>query len=680
MRRLLVILAVVAALAAPASALAHPLGNFTVNRHTEIELSGGRLYVHYALDLAEIPTFQLGTRVRAASFGAEAARGLELRLDGRRAPLRLLERRVVERAGAGGLKTLRFDAVYAAAGSGSRLAFHDRNFPSRIGWREVVVRAEEGAELRSASVPAESRSDGLRAYPDDLLRSPLDVVSATASFTLGDGAGTPPQLRGETAAEHSKGGFESLVSRGDLSLGVILLSLAIAAFWGAAHALTPGHGKAIVAGYLVGTKGRPIDAVLLGGIVTITHTIGVFALGFVTLLLSRFIVPETLYPWLTLTSGLLVVVVGGSVLFSRARRRGDHHHPRPQPRARSPPRPSPRPARPARRRHRRRLAALPVGTRCPAQRDRTAPCRLRPRADRRLQPRPRSHDHLDRARRRPCQAGLQPHLTRRPAHPSPAGRECSRDPRGRNRHHCQRSPGGALAMFGLDDHIAAMSNGGSVLLVLLVAALLGLRHATDPDHIAAVTALVASGRERASRRAAELGVFWGLGHALTLVVFGLPILLFEAYLPERLQQGAESAVAALIVFLAVRLLIRWRSGYFHLHAHSHGPEDESHRHKVRTPLGAFGIGLVHGMGGSAGVGVLLLAAIPSKSLAVVSLVILAAFTAVSMTMLTTGFGATLGSAPVRRSYAVAVPVVGTMSLAFGFWYAAAVWSLMPYPF
>ena len=325
-KRLLVTLAALAALAAPGSALAHPLGNFTVNRQTEIELSGGRVYVHYALDLAEIPTFQLGTRVRAASFAPEAARGLELRLDGRRTPLRLLERRVSERPGAGGLKTLRFDAVYAAAGSGSRLAFHDRNFPSRIGWREIVVRAEAGAALRSASVPAESRSDDLRAYPNDLLRSPLDVTSATASFTLGDGPGTPPQLRDETAAGHSKGGFESLVSRGDLSLGVILLSLLIAAFWGAAHALTPGHGKAIVAGYLVGTKGRPVDAVLLGGIVTITHTIGVFGLGFVTLLLSRFIVPETLYPWLTLISGVLVVVVGASVLFSRARRRGDHGH------------------------------------------------------------------------------------------------------------------------------------------------------------------------------------------------------------------------------------------------------------------------------------------------------------------------------------------------------------------
>ena len=116
---------------------------------------------------------------------------------------------------------------------------------------------------------------------------------------------------------------------------MILLSLAIAAFWGAAHALTPGHGKAIVAGYLVGTKGRPIDAVLLGGIVTVTHTIGVFALGLVTLLLSQFIVPEALYPWLTLASGVLVIAVGASVLVGRFRRRGHAHAPSPRPRARS---------------------------------------------------------------------------------------------------------------------------------------------------------------------------------------------------------------------------------------------------------------------------------------------------------------------------------------------------------
>ena len=326
MKRLLALAACLAALLAPGVAQAHPLGNFTINRHTTIELSGGHIYVHYALDLAEIPTLQAGKRVRAAGFAVEAARGLELRVDGQRAPLRVLEHRVVGRPGAGGLKTLRFDGVYEAAATGTRLAFHDRNFGSRIGWKEVVVHAGGGAALRVADVPATSTSDDLRAYPQDLLRSPLDVTTATASFRLGSGDGTPPALDGHAGAEHRGGGFEALISRGDLSFGVILLSLAIAAFWGAAHALTPGHGKAIVAGYLVGTKGRPLDAVLLGGIVTVTHTIGVFALGLVTLLLSQFIVPEALYPWLTLASGVLVIAVGGTVLVGRFRRRGHHHH------------------------------------------------------------------------------------------------------------------------------------------------------------------------------------------------------------------------------------------------------------------------------------------------------------------------------------------------------------------
>jgi hypothetical protein len=180
-----------------------------------------------------------------------------------------------------------------------------------------------------------------------------------------------------------------------------------------------------------------------------------------------------------------------------------------------------------------------------------------------------------------------------------------------------------------------------------------------------VTTLIASGREHARRRAAALGVWWGLGHALTLVLFGVPILLFDAYLPDLVQRGAETAVAALIVYLAVRLLVR------HRHRHDHG------RHEVRRPLAAFGIGLVHGMGGSAGVGVLLLAAIPSTTLAVTSLVVLAVFTAVSMTVVTTGLGLTLAAR--QGAVAAAAPAFGLASLAFGLWYAAAVWILMPYP-
>jgi ABC-type nickel/cobalt efflux system permease component RcnA len=241
-------------------------------------------------------------------------------------------------------------------------------------------------------------------------------------------------------------------------------------------------------------------------------------------------------------------------------------------------------------------------------------------------------------------------------------------------------------MFGLDDQIAAFSNGGSVWIVLAVAVLLGLRHATDPDHLAAVSTLVAGGRDRAARRAGELGLAWGLGHALTLFLFGLPILLLDSYLPERVQQGAETAIALVIVYLAVRLLVRWRRGEFHAHVHRHGGEEHFHAHRThehrhaRSGLGAFGIGLVHGMGGSAGVGILLVASIESTSLAIVSLALLAIFTAVSMTVLSGGFGRTLVTRPVTAFFAAVAPVLGTMSLAFGVWYATSAWSLTPYPF
>jgi ABC-type nickel/cobalt efflux system permease component RcnA len=232
-------------------------------------------------------------------------------------------------------------------------------------------------------------------------------------------------------------------------------------------------------------------------------------------------------------------------------------------------------------------------------------------------------------------------------------------------------------MLGLDDWIAGLSNGASFAVVLLVAMLLGLRHATDPDHLAAVTTLIASGKDRATRSAARLGAWWGLGHALTLVLFGVPILLAGRYLPARVEQGAESAVGAMIVFLAIRLLVRWRHGYFDLHAHPH--PDQEHRHAVRTPAGAFGIGLVHGMGGSAGIGVLLLAAIPSETVAVTALLVLALFTAVSMTVVTSGFGWTLSLRPVAGAVTASIPAIGLASLAFGLWYAAAAWSLISYP-
>jgi nickel/cobalt transporter (NicO) family protein len=320
--------AVALVLALSGTASAHPLGNFTVNHYAGIELAGDRVYVRYALDLAEIPTFQFGDQVRAEDFAATVARQLELRIDGARVALRPLTHRVVARDGAGGLETLRFDAVYSGPAIGRSLTFADRVFPARIGWREITMRARDGAELLGASAPSASRSDELRAYPRSLLASPLDVRAATARFVPGGGTAPPPTLdHAASPPAHTGGGFEALIDRGELSLGVVLVSLLLAACWGAAHALTPGHGKALVAGYLVGTRGRPRHAFVLGATVTVTHTAGVFALGLVTLLLSQFVVPELLYPWLTLVSGLLVVAVGLGVLRQRLRaRRGHHDH------------------------------------------------------------------------------------------------------------------------------------------------------------------------------------------------------------------------------------------------------------------------------------------------------------------------------------------------------------------
>ena len=333
MRRLVAVLAALVVvgvvLAQPREASAHPLGNFTVNHYAGIELAGDRVFVRYVLDLAEIPTFQSGDRVRASRYPSELARELDLRLGGERVVMRPLAHRVSERPGAGGLPTLRFEAVYAASLHGSTFTFVDRSFASRIGWREVTVRARDGARLVSSSVPAASRSDELRSYPRDLLRSPLAVRSATARFVAGTAPAAPPRLDRSAAPGHTGDGLAGLIGRDDTTVGVVLLSLLVAAFWGAAHALTPGHGKALVAGYLVGTRGRPRHAFALGATVTATHTAGVFALGLVTLGLSTVIVPEQLYPWLTLVSGVLVVGVGAGVLLRRARHarshRGHHH-------------------------------------------------------------------------------------------------------------------------------------------------------------------------------------------------------------------------------------------------------------------------------------------------------------------------------------------------------------------
>jgi cytochrome c biogenesis protein CcdA len=231
----------------------------------------------------------------------------------------------------------------------------------------------------------------------------------------------------------------------------------------------------------------------------------------------------------------------------------------------------------------------------------------------------------------------------------------------------------------------------SELLGFLVALLLGLKHATDPDHLTAISTLILGEERRGVHRAATLGLAWGMGHATTLFSFGLPIVLFSRYLPDLVQRVAEGLIGLVIVLLAGRLLLRWKRGYFHAHPHSHGalrhvhPHAHTHRHDPadeavghshlhgeqlgRSRLAAFGIGLLHGVGGSAGTGVLLVGSMAGRWQGTLMLLLFAAATAAAMGLVSAGFAYVLSQGRLKPRLADLVPVLATLSLIFGVWYS-----------
>ena len=238
-----------------------------------------------------------------------------------------------------------------------------------------------------------------------------------------------------------------------------------------------------------------------------------------------------------------------------------------------------------------------------------------------------------------------------------------------------------LAMFGVDELIAGLTKDQSPVVVLLAAVLLGLRHASDPDHLVAVSTLVASERERARRAAATLGLSWGIGHATTVVACGIPVVLFHRFLPSPVQRTAELLVGLVITALAFRLIRRWRRGALHAHEHAHGAIAHRHLHRhdrsrthdhehvlVRSPAQAYTVGVIHGVGGSAAVGLLLLASISDRLEGIIALLLFALGTAASMSVLSSVLGHVLAAAPGRRTFVRIAPALGLLSLAFGAWY------------
>lgn len=235
-------------------------------------------------------------------------------------------------------------------------------------------------------------------------------------------------------------------------------------------------------------------------------------------------------------------------------------------------------------------------------------------------------------------------------------------------------------MSGIDTWLEQWLHGSATLsLVLIVSLALGLRHAADPDHLAAVTALVATSHgKRRTQQAGLMGLSWGMGHATTLVLLGLPILLFNRYLPEIVQRGLEIVIGTLIIWLALRLLVRWRHSHGHLHeipdhgGHAvHSGRMRRWRSGVlshRTPFGAYAIGLLHGAGGTAGLTLLLLARLPDRAAAISALLLFAVGTALSMALLSSGFGWIITTGPIARKFDRVTQLLGLASFLFGVGY------------
>lgn len=340
-------LALLLTLVLPKLLWAHPLGNFTVNRYSRLELKVDQINLLYIVDMAEIPTqqerFQIDTngdkQVDAAEQEAYLVRqidlfkdNLSLLIDDTPVALVLEDGQIEFPPGQANLPLLRITAQFVALlppqASPWQVDYRDENYQERLGWREVVVWAGSDVTLLQSNVPSEDVSQELRNYPSDLLQSPLDRNTAAFRFALGGSgrASTGSTVNPVAGAVANVPGvakpndrFAELITMPTLGPGTILLALLAAFGWGAFHALSPGHGKTIVAAYLVGSRGAVRHALFLGVTTTITHTAGVFALGFVTLFASRFILPEKLYPWLGLISGLLVVTIGVSLVWGRTR-------------------------------------------------------------------------------------------------------------------------------------------------------------------------------------------------------------------------------------------------------------------------------------------------------------------------------------------------------------------------
>ncbi len=698
----------------PLISFAHPMGNFSINHYSRITIHQGSVEIRYLIDKAEIPTFQdirqFDLRPKAdhpsvsryLDFQQQLLRkGLSLASDGEPIRLALVSRQVKFAEGAGGLSTLKIDLTFSGrlpVGTDiHKLLYLDNNFPERAGWKEVVVLGE-GIAILDSSAPGTDRSRELTIYSSDALNSPPQQTSAVVDFraTLvapqkppvkpngivrklhrSPEPGTESKLkpaprpsRGQGAAatvrvpvasqtpNTPRNRFTQLISnQSKLGFWMLLSAALIAASLGALHALEPGHGKTVVAAYLVGSRGTARHAVLLGIVVTAAHTAGVYLLGAATLYASRYIVPEQLYPWLGTISGLSVVGLGVFIFLRHwTGETGEHSHA------------------PGELHSHWFLSVLKQATFKPA----AQPARVKT-------------IHRQMSLRElcilgvtggivPCPAALVVLLSAFSLHRIGFGlflitafsfglaavlvavglmmvygkrMLSARLPAGNAALRYLPLLSSTFMMFlGVGITTSAIAStqlwkgfslGGKLIpfvSVILFGLFLGIRHSTDADHVVAVSTIVS--RQKSIASSATIGLLWGLGHTLTIFLVGSAIIVFGVVIPPRLGLSMEFCVALMLILLGVLNLtgvIRWtterftplvgavrleadgapRYSFDQTHQANNSPSRCIERLLARTigklglyqSLRPFVIGLVHGLAGSAAVALLVLSTIKS---------------------------------------------------------------------
>ncbi|MCS6805336.1 MAG: hypothetical protein NZ823_09380 [Blastocatellia bacterium] len=337
--------------------IAHPMGNFSISHYTALRAERDGLHIRYRLDMAEIPTFQEMSLLDTSGDGdislherraylqwkvEELTRGQRLLIDGRAAVLLVVGSDLLVQPGAGNLPTLLITVDYlvplpAGDGQPRRIIYSDENYAERVGWREIIATAGHGLYLTDSTVPARDRSQQLTSYPADPTIAPPQ--QSRAAFTVAIPRAnvawnsTAPQASVSVSplSDRQPRGdrFTRLITTNEVSTKILFFSLLVALMLGVVHAMSPGHGKTVVAAYLVGSRGTIKHAFLLGAVVTLTHTAGVFALGLVALFASRYILPEQLYPWLGFVSGMMIVGIGLWQFVKRYAQLHSHSHTHP---------------------------------------------------------------------------------------------------------------------------------------------------------------------------------------------------------------------------------------------------------------------------------------------------------------------------------------------------------------